>query len=350
MSLGNREKKILICNAQIPFVRGGAEIMIENLSRQLKMREYQVDVVQLPFRWYPPEKVIDSALAWRMIDVEECNGFKVDLLIATKFPSYVVEHSNKVTWLMHQHRRAYDLYGTEYTDLHGKEGEKIRKMIVDMDNKTIPESKKIYSISQTVADRLDKYNGLQAECLYQPPKDAEKFYCGEYEDYILSVGRLDELKRLDLLIKALKYCDKKIKAYIAGTGKERENLERLAVEEGVADRVKFLGFVPDEEVFSLYANAFSVFFAPKDEDYGFITLEAFLAHKPVITCSDSGGVLEFVQNDVSGYICTSPETIGAAIQKTWSDKGRCKVMGDAGYEVVRPVTWDNVIEKLTCTL
>lgn len=346
----NKDKKILICNAQVPFVRGGAEIMIDNLYAELKKREYQVDVVQLPFRWYPPNKVIDSALAWRMIDVMESNGAKVDLMIATKFPSYVAEHPNKVTWLMHQHRGAYDLYSSDYTDLQGREGEQIRRMIVDMDNKTIPESKKIYSISQTVADRLEKYNGLSAECLYQPPKDAEKFYCENYEDYILSVGRLDKLKRLDLLIQALKYCDKKIKAYIAGTGKERENLEKLAQEEGVADRVKFLGFVPDEEVFKLYANAFSVFFAPKDEDYGFITLEAFLAHKPVVTCKDSGGVLEFAKDEVSGCVCDSPESIGAAIQKIWVDKNRCKEMGDAGFEVVRPITWDNVIEKLTCTL
>lgn len=346
----HKDKKILICNAQVPFVRGGAEIMLQNLFNELKKREYQVDLVQLPFRWYPIQKIVDSALAWRMIDVQECNGAKVDLLIATKFPSYVVEHPNKVTWLMHQHRGAYDLYESEYTDLNGLEGEQIRRMIVDMDNKTLPESKKLYSISQTVADRLEKYNHLKAECLYQPPKDAEKFYSENYEDYILSVGRLDPLKRLDLLIKALKHCDKKIKAYIAGTGKERENLEALAAAEGVADRVKFLGFVSDEEVFSLYANAFSVFFAPKDEDYGFITLESFLAHKPVVTCKDSGGVLEFVKNGVSGCVCDSPESLGAAIQDIWADKNRCKAMGDAGYDVVKDITWDNVIEKLTCTL
>lgn len=346
----NKDKKIVIANAQVPFVRGGAEIMIDNLYVELKKREYRVDVVQLPFRWYPPNKIMDSALAWRMIDVTESNGAKIDLLIATKFPSYVADHPNKVTWLMHQHRGAYDLYSSDYTDLQGREGEEIRKMIVNLDNKTIPESKKIYSISQTVADRMEKYNKLSAECLYQPPKDAEKFYCEKYEDYILSVGRLDKLKRLDLLIQALKYCDKKIKACIAGTGKERDNLEKLAAEEGVADRVKFLGFVPDEEVFKLYAGAFSVFFAPKDEDYGFITLEAFLAHKPVITCKDSGGVLEFAKDRVSGMVCDDPESLGAAIQEIWADKKRCQEMGDAGFETVRSITWDNVIEKLTCTL
>lgn len=344
------DKKIVICNAQIPFNYGGAEIMVENLHRELKNRGFQAEVVQLPYRWYPPEKLLDSAFAWRLIDLTECNGVKPDLVIATKFPSYIVEHPNKVTWLMHQYRGAYDLYTSEFTDLKGMEGEKIRCQIVEMDNRTLAESKKLYSISQTVADRLWKYNRLEASCLYQPPKNPEKFYSETYGDYILSVGRLDKLKRLELLIQALKYCDKQIRAKIAGRGSEQQALMELAVSEGVADRVDFLGFVPEEEVYSLYANAFSVFFAPKDEDYGFITLEAFLSKKPVVTYGDSGGVLEFVRDCESGYICASPEELGAAMEKLWQDKKVCRSMGEAGYDMVRPITWDGVIEELTSTL
>lgn len=345
-----KDKRILICNAQIPFHWGGAEIMIENLHQELKKRGYQAEVVQLPYRWYPVEKLLDSAFAWRLIDITECNGVKADLVIATKFPSYVVEHPNKVTWLMHQYRGAYDLYTSEYTDLQGREGEKIRRRLVEIDNRTLAESRKLYAISQTVADRLEKYNHLEAQCLYQPPKNPEKFYTEGYGDYILSVGRLDKLKRLELLIQALKYCDRHIQAYIAGRGSEREELEALAVREGVAERVKFLGFVPEEEVYRLYANAFSVFFAPKDEDYGFITLEAFLSKKPVVTCQDSGGVLEFVKDGESGFVCDTPESLGEAMEKLWREKEQCRRMGEAGFERVRPITWDHVIERLTDTL
>ncbi len=345
-----KDKRILICNAQIPFHWGGAEIMVENLRQELIKRGYLAELVQLPYRWYPAEKILDSAFAWRLIDLTECNGIKPDLVIATKFPSYVAEHPNKVTWLMHQYRGAYDLYTSEYTDLQGKEGEKIRRQIVEIDNRTLAESRKIFSISQTVADRLEKYNRLKAECLYQPPKNSEKFYTEGYGDYILSVGRLDKLKRLELLIQALPYCDKKIQAYIAGSGSEGEALEALAAEKGVSERVKFLGFVPEEEVYRLYANAFSVFFAPIDEDYGFVTLESFLAKKPVVTCQDSGGVLEFVEDGQSGCICDSPESLGEAIQKLWQDKAKCKAYGEAGYERVRPITWEHVIRELTGTL
>lgn len=251
---------------------------------------------------------------------------------------------------MHQYRGAYDLYTSEYTDLNGMEGEKIRRRIVEMDNRTLAESKKLYSISQTVSDRLWKYNHLKADCLYQPPKNPEKFYSEDYGDYILSVGRLDKLKRLELLIQALKHCDRQIHAKIAGRGSEMEALKELAASEGVEERVEFLGFVPEEEVYSLYANAFSVFFAPKDEDYGFITLESFLSKKPVITSGDSGGVLEFVRHGESGYVCKDVQEMGQAMEKLWRNKNLCRQMGEAGYEIVRPITWDAVIEALTCTL
>ncbi len=345
-----KDKKIIICSAQVPFNYGGAEIMVENLHKELKKRNFNAEVVQLPFRWYPQEKLLDSAFAWRLLDLTESNGEKIDLVIATKFPSYIVEHPNKVTWLMHQYRGAYDLYASKFTDLQGVEGEKIRRQIVEMDNRTLAESKKLYSISRNVTDRLYKYNHLKAACLYQPPKNPEKFYSEGYGDYILSVGRLDKLKRLELLVQALKYCDRRITAKIAGRGSEQQELMKLARKEGVAERIEFLGFVEEEEVYRLYANAFSVFFAPKDEDYGFITLEAFLSKKPVVTCSDSGGVLEFVRDGESGYVCASPEELGAAIEKLWQDKKACQAIGEAGYEIVRPITWDAVIEALTCTL
>lgn len=345
-----KNKRIVICNAQIPFSYGGAEIMVENLYKELKKRDFETEVVQLPYRWYPPEKLLDSAFAWRLVDLTECNGIKPDLVIATKFPSYIVEHPNKVTWLMHQYRGAYDLYTSEFSDLRGMEGEQIRRRIVEMDNRTLAESKKLYSISQTVADRLLKYNHLEASCLYQPPKNPENFFSESYGDYIFSIGRLDKLKRLELLIQALKYCDSRICAKIAGRGSEQQALMELARKEGVAERVEFLGFVSEKEAYSLYANAFSVFFAPKDEDYGFITLESFLSKKPVVTYADSGGVLEFVQDGENGCVCKTPEELGVAIEKLWQDKKACQTMGEAGYELVRPITWDAVIDALTCTL
>ena len=110
-------KRIIICAAQVPFERGGAEALVEGLRRNLLSRGHSVDVVSLPFKWYPPARLLSSALSWRMLDLHEVNGQAVDMVIATKFPSYVVEHPHKVTWLVHQFRQAYDWYGTPLSDL-----------------------------------------------------------------------------------------------------------------------------------------------------------------------------------------------------------------------------------------
>ena len=70
----------------------------------------------MPFKWYPKEEILPHAAAWRLLDLSESNGEPIDLLIASKFPTYFARHSNKVAWLIHQYRAAYELCGTEYSD------------------------------------------------------------------------------------------------------------------------------------------------------------------------------------------------------------------------------------------
>ena len=283
--------------------------------------------------------------------MEEANGRKVDLVITTKFPTYAVKHSNKVTWLVHQHRYAYDLFDNEYGLIHYPDGAEIRKMIYNIDNQTLPESKEIYTISKNISSRLLRYNNINSTPLYHPPKLAERLCCEDYGDYILSIGRLDSLKRLDLLVNAIKYCDKNIKALIAGEGNDMEGLKQLACRLQVDDRVKFLGYVSDDEVINLYANCFAVYFAPFNEDYGYVSIESFLSKKPVITSNDSGGVLEFVRNDENGCVSSpKPEEIAKNINRLYSDKKLCREFGINGYGIVKDFTWDNAIEKLTRTL
>ncbi|WP_394884858.1 glycosyltransferase family 4 protein [Clostridium butyricum] len=347
-----KKKNICICSAQVPFVRGGAEMLVESLCEQLKGRDYNVEIVKIPYKWYPKNEIINSIFSWRMIDLSESNGQKIDLVIPTKFPSYAVKHENKVTWLMHQFRQIYDQYGTEFSDFIDNEDDNIiRNKIMEIDNKTLLESKQIFSIANNTTKRLKKYNNIDSEVLYHPPKQVGKYYCNEFDDYILSVGRLESVKRVDLLIKSLKYCDRNIKAIIAGTGPYKDELEKLAYSLGVNDRVEFLGFVSDEELLKLYANAFSIFFAPFDEDYGYITLEAFLSNKPIITSKDAGGVLEFAEDNVNSFICNvSPEEMGQSIQKLWLNKQLCEEFGNNGYNKVKDISWDIVIDKLTETI
>lgn len=345
------KKRVVVTASQVPFTKGGAELHVDFLVRNLIRRGFDAEVVSLPYKWYPENSLYNSMLAWRMLDLSEANGKKIDLVISTKFPSYGVKHDNKVAWVIHQFRQVYDLYETENGYSRLPEGERIRDQVMKFDRMALLESQRIFANSKNVAARLKKYNNIDSAPLYHPPSMAGRYKTGEYGDYIVSVGRLDRLKRNELLIESLKYCDKGIRAKIAGKGPEMEPLQKLAKKLGVEDRVDFLGFVPDDDLLDLYAGAFAVFFSPVDEDYGYITLEAFLSHKPVVTCKDSGGVLEFTENGVSGFVNEiNPAEIGANINKLYADKKLCRDMGMEGFMRVKDISWDNVIDKLTETI
>ena len=348
-----KQKKIAVLHAQVPFIRGGAESHVENLVKQLKLRGYTTELVSIPFKWYPNHALLDSYMMWRAADLREVNGEKIDLVIPLKVPTYAVKHPNKVTWVMHQFRAAYDLRdnpecGGLYTISDGVE---LSKKITAIDNLVLRESKLIYANSQNVASRLKTYNGIEAHPLYHPPAQVGRYYHESYGDYILSVGRLDKSKRIDLLIRGLQYCNPNARVVIAGKGPEDIALKKLAHDLGVEKRVEFLGFVPDEDVLKLYANALAVCFPPIDEDYGYITLEAFLSQKPVITCCDSGGVLEFVVDKENGFIVNpKPEEVAACLDLLYDDMQMVKKYGKAGYERVKNISWDHVIEELTKTI
>jgi glycosyltransferase involved in cell wall biosynthesis len=342
--------KIAVCAVQVPFMKGGAEFLCDNLFSELVKRGYEVDYIKLPFKWYPPQEIINAALMWKLLDITESDGQKIDGIITTKFPSYVVSHPHKVTWLIHQHRSAYDLAFSGFDDLahYDTLGDIVRKKIVSMDNKSLKESKKIFSISQNVTNRLKRYNNLKSEVLYPPPPFDGKYYCKKFENYILYPSRLDPIKRQDLVIKSMKYVNNELVLKIAGTGPHLDYLKHVARDCGVLDRVEFLGFVPDCELLDLYAHAFCIPYTPLDEDLGYVAMESILSKKPLITCTDSGGSLEFIENEVNGYVVEpSPDRIGDAINKIF-EEGSAEKMGELGYRKFKNnfLSWDQVIKKL----
>lgn len=339
---------VLVCEAQVPFVHGGAEVHVRQLVRELRLRGFLTELVSVPFKWYPKEEILPHAAAWRLLDLSESNGRPVDLVIASKFPTYFARHPNKVAWLIHQYRAAYELCGTEYSDFaHTELDVGLRDTLMRLDTGMLGECRRVFANARNTASRLAKFNGLTAEALYHPPQLAARLVPGPYGDYVLSVGRIESVKRVDLIIKAMAQVDPGVRLVIAGDGTQRANAERTAQQAGVADRVSFLGSVDEDQLIGLYADALAVVYPPYDEDFGYVTLEAFLARKPVVTCSDSGGPNEFVVDGVNGLV-TAPqsEALASAINQLASDRRRAAAMGDAGHEIARRITWDGVIEKL----
>jgi glycosyltransferase involved in cell wall biosynthesis len=341
-------RTILVCEAQVPLVRGGAEIHVRQLVDRLRARGYDADLVSVPFKWYPKDEILAHAAAWRLLDLSESNGTPVDLVIATKFPSYFARHGNKVAWLIHQYRAAYELCGTAYSDFaHVDLDVGLRRRLIDLDTAMLGECRRVFANARNTASRLRKFNGLGAEPLYHPPRLADRLTAGPAGDYLLSVGRLETVKRHDLAIRALALAGGPPRLVVVGEGTQDANLRRLAEDLSVADRVQFEGAVSDERLVELFAGALAVVYAPFDEDYGYVTLEAFLARKPVVTARDSGGTLEFVEDGTNGFVCEpDPAAVAAAFSRLHADRARARSLGDAGYDRARLVTWDGVIEKL----
>ena len=261
-----------------------------------------------------------------------------------------MRHPNKVAWLIHQHRAAYELCGTPYSDFGHNEGDVgLRDTLIRLDTEMLGECRRVFANAQNTANRALKYNGIQAQALYHPPKLAARLAAAPpaYGDFVLSVGRIESVKRVDLLVSAMTRVDKPIRLVVAGDGTQRANVERVAAGAGVADRVEFLGAVEDEQLLALYRDTLAVLYPPYDEDFGYVTLEAFLSRKPVITAVDSGGPNEFVIDGVNGFVrAPEPEAFADAINALARDRKRAASMGDAGHERARTITWDGVIEKL----
>jgi glycosyltransferase involved in cell wall biosynthesis len=338
--------RIAVCAPQIPFIHGGAEILAETLVDELSKREHATELVTIPFKWYPGTKVLTQALLWRLADLEEANGEPIDRVIATKFPAYVVRHPQKVVWLVHQFRQAYEYDGTELGQFGpDPRGRAAVRAIQSLDRTALGEARRVFATSRNVAERLQRTVGLEAELLPHPPQQLD-YRCDEYGDFVLSVGRLERTKRVDLLLEAAAERPS-LRFVVAGEGPERERLEELMRRLRLNGRVVFAGRVDDRELTDLYARCLAVYYAPVDEDSGLVPYEAFLSGKPVITTRDSGGPLEIVADGRTGIVCEpTPTAVAEACVWLVEHHEKASELGKEGQAYASGVTWDATIDRL----
>lgn len=338
--------RIVIPSIQVPFINGGSRLMTEGLMNALKKAGHDVEIVSTPFKFYP-ESYIDNLIDfWNNQDFNNFNGYDIDKLITLQFPAYYVQHKDSILWLIHQHRAVYELYDEENST---EELQKLRKKIYKIDNERLSQYSKIFTISKTVSKRLKKFNNIDSIPLYHPPFGENLFYTEEPYNYIFYPSRLETLKRQDLLIYAMKFTKTPIKTIIAGNGGQRSRYEQLIQDLNITDKVKLIGFITEEEKHALYARSLAVFFGPFDEDYGYVTLEAMLSLKPIITCSDSGGSLEFIIDGENGFVLEpDPKLIAEKIDWFYYNKQKTKKMGKNGLEIYKNknIYWHNVVDFL----
>ncbi|MFZ5815414.1 MAG: glycosyltransferase family 4 protein [Bacillota bacterium] len=344
-------KRIAVCYPQVPFEYGGIELQVDTLVEKLEQSGYSACSVSLPYKWYPNDVLLDNVAAWRMVDLTQAEGQPIDAVICVKFPAYVVQHPRKIVWLAHQYRQVYDLFGRPGGLPDTEENRLLQGALKRIDYTSLSEAVHIFTISQNVRNRLLHYNEIDSEVLYLPIANEEQYHAVDYGDYVLSVGRLDPLKRTDLLVEAFRYVRSGARCLIAGDGVQREHLESMIRRYGLDQKVSLLGRLPFPKLLGLYAGALAVYYAPIDEDYGLVTVEAFKSGRPVITAHDSGGVLEFTRDGETGCVVSpEPEQIAAAVDLLFENRSLAERYGQAGRELVTNINWDYALERLKAYL
>lgn len=341
--------KILIPSIQVPFIDGGAKLMTRGLKDALITCGHEVEIVTVPFKFSPESYIENLSVFCAALDCTDYNGFQIDMVIPLQFPAYYVKHDRKIVWLMHQHRAVYELFDAE----NASGDQKIfRDKIIARDTAELSGAENLFSMSKNVSNRLAKYNGLKSVPVYHPPYGSHKFYCQSPYNYIFFPSRLESLKRQDLLIEAMRHVKTPIKAIIAGVGGQRDQYAKLIAKYDLQDSIRLIGQISEAEKHVLYARSLGVFFGPFDEDYGYITLEAMLSAKPVITCTDSGGPLEFIENGNNGFVVEpKAELIAEKLDWLWENRNLAIEMGKAGLAIYRAkgISWQNVVQQLIGT-
>jgi glycosyltransferase involved in cell wall biosynthesis len=338
--------RIAVAYPQVPFARGGTEVLVDGLVAALRERGHEAELVTIPFKWYPGTRVLTQAFPWRLVDLEEADGRPIDLVIATKFPSYLVRHREKRVWLVHQFRQAYELDRTELGQFgESMEDRALRRKVQALDRVALGEATRLFAISGNVAGRLERTTGLSAEVVLPPPQPLG-FHCDGYGDFVLSVNRLDRAKRIDLLIEAVAL-EPRLRVVIASDGPDRERLEQLARDLGINGRIRFTGRVPPEQLADLYARCLATFYAPVDEDYGMGPYESLLSEKPVITTTDAGGPLDIVSDRATGLVVRpDPAEIAGAAAWLRDHVDEAAAFGRAGRSLAEKVTWERAINRI----
>ena len=340
--------KIALFNTMAPFVRGGAEILADDLYDQLVRRGHNVTLFRIPF-----PNSFEVPLMELVYAAENMNFDAYDIVIAFKYPAYCAVHRNKVLWIFHQFRQVYDLFGKEYGLPDDDMGNALKQIVTKIDNDGIGSAAKGCSIAQEVDNRLNKFNHLKSTVLFPPLQNSEKYYCESTGDYIYYPSRMTELKRQHLAVEAMRFVKSGVKLVLNGKCDNPDymiTLTSIVEKYDLQDKVIIKNeWVSDEDKFRSMANSLAVMYIPYREDYGLVTLEGFYSSKPVISCNDSGGTKEFIEHDVTGLFAEpTPESLAECMDSLYLNKKKAESMGKAAYKEIirRNITWDYTIGRL----
>jgi glycosyltransferase involved in cell wall biosynthesis len=341
--------RIAVVTSSPPLAEGGHMVIARSLVQALLDAGHDADLVVTPQNRFGRQGA--AYLATWLTDLGVGGRGRIDQVISLRYPSYAIRHDRHACWLNHTMREYYDLWAEFSGGLtpQGRLKERVRRGLIHAADKYLLARNvdRLFVQSRTVQDRLAIWPSLHSTVLY-PPAPQRPYRCERYGDYIFMVSRLTPLKRAHLLLEALATPEGAgLKAVIAGDGEERGRLARFVAERNLTDRVTLAGALSQVELLHYLAHCRAVCFPPLREDYGFVTVEAFASRKAVVTCSDSGGPAELVEDGVHGYVC-EPAAAGLAtrLRELSEDAALAERLGQAAFERGRQINWPDTVEAL----
>ena len=342
--------RIAVVTSSPPMVEGGHMVIARSLVQALREAGHDADVVVTPQNRFGRQA--SAYVATWLTDVGSSDGHPhrsghqpalPELRGAPSAPRVLAEsHDARVLRSVAEVQAGLSP--------RGRVKERVRRRLIHAADRYLltRNVSRLFVQSRTIQKRLAMWPELKSTVLYPPPPQ-RAYRCDGYGDYLFMVSRLTPLKRADLLIRALATpAAAGVRAVIAGDGEERARLVELARELGVADRVTLTGVLTEAQLVDHLARCRAVCFPPVEEDYGFVTAEAFASAKAVLTCHDSGGPAELVEDGVTGLVCDpSPDALGRAIARVMNDRALAETMGRAAERSAERLKWADTVAALT---
>lgn len=341
--------RILIATSALPFAGGGNRVIAEELLRTARQAGHQAEILVTPQNPYGRQGA--AYLANLLADVSQGDdGLPVDRLISLRYPAFCLRHPRHVCWLNHRMREFDDLWPAHRAELSpwGRAKGVVRRALLSgFDRRAFRRLRRLFVQSATLRQRVLAWDRSFDPQVLHPPAPLRPYRCDGYGDFILVLSRLEAHKRIDLALRTLACLPQSVRMKIAGDGTAANGLRALARELGLEKRVEFLGPVSEEEKLGLYARCGLVLFTPLNEDFGFVTPEAFASAKAVVTCQDSGGPVELVRDGVSGVVAAAdPQSLAERILPLWEDRALLERLGQAAFDQSRGGSWEKTLERL----
>ena len=342
--------RIAVVTSSPPMVEGGHMVIARSLRQALRDAGHDADIIVTPQNRFGRQA--SAYLATWFTDVGVTEGQRIDRVISLRYPSYAVRHDQHVCWLNHTMREYYDLWDRFSPTLSSRARTKelLRRAAIQAADRYLlgRNVRKLFVQSRTIQQRLVMWPEIRSTVLY-PPAPQRTYRCDGYGDFIFMVSRLTVLKRAHLLVEALTTPQGRgIRAVIAGEGEDLVPLQALITVHNLNDRVRLVGRLDEDALIDHLARCRAVCFPPLQEDYGFVTVEAFASRKAVVTCKDSGGPAELVTDGVNGFVCDpTPESIAAALRKVTDDESLAERLGAGAFQKGAELNWPDAVRQLT---